>query len=247
MLQKLPVVLGLLGIWNSTFLKLNNRAILPYSQALLRFAAHIQQVDMESNGKRVDRNGEKLLLPSGEVNFGEPGTNSQHSFYQLLHQGSSIVPCDFIGSIHSQHPIDLTNLNDDNITVSNHDELMSNFFAQPDALAIGKNENDLRKEGVAEDLIPHKVFDGNRMSNVLLFPRFDAFYIGSLLSLYEHRTAVQGFIWGINSFDQFGVELGKVLGKRVRKVFESGEITQGEFNSATEANLKHYLENKSKK
>jgi len=193
---------------------------------------------MESNGKRVGTDGFALPYPSGEINFGEPGTNGQHSFYQLLHQGR-VVPADFIGFCESQTPIQL-----EGESVSNHDELMSNFFAQPDALAYGKTLNDLAAEGVPEELRPHKVFPGNRPSSSILLTRLDAYAAGQLLALYEHRTAVQGFLWGINSFDQWGVELGKVLAKQVRAQLtasrKSGASVQG-FNSSTSALLEAYL------
>ena len=237
--ENIPVLLGLLGVWNSTFLGYSTRALLPYSQALRRLPAHIQQVDMESNGKRVGLDGTVLPFQSGEINFGEPGTNGQHSFYQLMHQGR-VVPADFIGFCESQAPVDLG----DGEPVSNHDELMSNFFAQPDALAYGKTLPDLVAEGVAESLRPHKIFDGNRPSSSLLLTRLDAFAIGQLLAIYEHRTATQGFVWGINSFDQWGVELGKVLAKQVRAQLNasrrSAASVQG-FNSSTSALLEAYL------
>ena len=208
--NNLPLLMGLISLWNSTYLGYENVAILPYCQALLRFPAHIQQLTMESNGKRVSLGGEVLPYRTGEIYFGEPGTNGQHSFYQLLHQGRP-VPAEFIGFVHSQKNI---NLEDE--PVSHHDELMSNFFAQPDALAFGKTEQECRNEGIPEDKIPHKVFPGDRPSLSLLFKECSPYTMGLLLALYEHRTAVQGFIWGINSFDQWGVELGKVLAKNVR-------------------------------
>jgi len=213
--NNIPVLLGLLGVWNSTFLKYETRAILPYAQALKRFPAHIQQVDMESNGKRVTLDGTAVPFSTGEINFGEPGTNGQHSFYQLMHQGR-VVPADFIGFCESQQPVEL-----DGEPVANHDELMSNFFAQPDALAMGKTLSELEQEGVSEALREHKAFSGNRPSNSILMSKLDAFAVGQLLVMYEHRTAVQGFVWGINSFDQWGVELGKVLANKVRKQLTS--------------------------
>uniref|UniRef100_A0A7S2S165 Glucose-6-phosphate isomerase n=1 Tax=Mucochytrium quahogii TaxID=96639 RepID=A0A7S2S165_9STRA len=238
--QNLPALLGLIGVWNSTFLGHGVRALLPYAEGLLRFPAHIQQVDMESNGKRVSKTGVALPFEAGEVNFGEPGTNGQHSFYQLIHQGR-VVPCDFIGSVVNQHPIDFTS---DGEPVSNHDELMSNFFAQPDALAVGKSPEELKAEGVPESLWADKTFPGNRPSTSILFPCFDAKRIGQLLALYEHRSAVQGFVWGINSFDQWGVELGKVLAKQVRQQLhdsrQKGAQVSG-FNSSTSSMLKKYL------
>ena len=232
--KNLPVLLGLYGVWNSTFLGRATRALLPYCQALLKFAPHIQQVDMESNGKRVALDGSVLPFEAGEIDFGEPGTNGQHSFYQLVHQGR-VVPADFIGFKKSQQPVKLAGE-----PVSNHDELMSNFFAQPDALAYGKTAAELRKEGVPEALVPHKEFPGNRPSNVLLVDKLDPFSVGQLLALYEHRTAVQGFIWGINSFDQWGVELGKVLAKQVRTQLAAKKPDLSGFNPSTRALMTAY-------
>ncbi|KAG1674471.1 hypothetical protein FOA52_003076 [Chlamydomonas sp. UWO 241] len=219
--DNLPVLLGLLCVWNASFLGHATSAILPYCQALAKLAPHIQQVSMESNGKGVDMAGNALTFDAGEVDFGEPGTNGQHSFYQLIHQGrvipcdfigGRIIPCDFIGVIDSQQGIALSGE-----VVSNHDELMCNFFAQADALAVGKTPEALRSEGVPEGLVPHKTFSGNRPSTSLLLPACNAHTLGQLLALYEHRVAVAGFVWGINSFDQWGVELGKVLAGKVRK------------------------------
>ena len=232
--SNLPVLMGLTSVWNSTFLGFSSRALLPYAQALLRFPAHIQQVDMESNGKRVSLDGTVLPMSAGEINFGEPGTNGQHSFYQLIHQGRTI-PCDLIGVAQSQTPLDRRSQGE---SVTNHQELMSNFFAQADALAYGKTVEDLKAEGVPEKLWAHKEFPGNRPSLSLLLEKLDAFALGQLLALYEHRTAVQGFVWGVNSFDQWGVELGKVLAKKVRSQL-SKENPLGEgletFNSSTRA------------
>ncbi|CAI2361858.1 unnamed protein product [Moneuplotes crassus] len=238
--QNLPVLLGMLGYYNTSVCNHAARALLPYSQALLRFPAHIQQVDMESNGKSVTKEGERVTSPCGPIVFGEPGTNGQHSFYQLMHQGR-IIPAEFIGFIESQTPID----RDDEV-VSNHDELMSNFFAQPDALALGKDLDQLKDEGVPEELQQHKLFEGDRPSLSILFKKLDAFSCGQLLSLYEHRIAVEGFLYNVNSFDQWGVELGKVLAKDVRKVFhtqkkEKKEADLSKFNSATASLLKKYL------
>ncbi|MEW4566525.1 glucose-6-phosphate isomerase [Tautonia sp. JC769] len=237
--RNLPALLGLFGVWNSTFLQRPDRALLPYCQALLKLAPHIQQVDMESNGKRVGLDGHALPYPTGEVDFGEPGTNGQHSFYQLLHQGR-VVPADFIGFTRSQTPVSV-----EGEAVSNHDELMANFFAQPDALAVGKTAEEVEAEGVPAELVPHKVFPGNRPSNVLLLDGWlTPEACGKLLALYEHRTAVQGFLWGINSFDQWGVELGKVLAKQVRSQLSASrkESAQVEgFNPSTTALLRKYL------
>lgn len=213
--QNLPMLMGLLSVYNASVLDLECVAVLPYCQAMHRFAAHIQQLTMESNGKGVDIEGKTLGCQAGEIYFGEPGTNGQHSFYQLLHQGR-IIPAELIGFRKSQQPINL-----EGEEVSNHDELMCNFFAQPDALAFGKTAEELKEEGVSAELIPHKTFTGNRPSIMLLLPECNAFYLGMLLSLYENRVATEGFVWGINSFDQWGVELGKVLAKDIRKVLHA--------------------------
>ncbi|CAJ1892324.1 unnamed protein product [Cylindrotheca closterium] len=238
--DNIPVLLGLLGVWNSTFMGYSSRGILPYAHALRKFPAHVQLVDMESNGKRVALDGVELHHSSGEVNFGAPGTNSHHPFFQLMHQGR-VVPADFIGFMESQRPLDLPGEN-----VPSHDELMSNFFAQPDALAYGKTFVDLMQEGVEEGLREHMVFTGNRPSSSILMTRLDAFSVGQLLALYEHRTAVQGFLWGINSFDQFGLELGKLLAKHVRVQLaasrRTGATVQG-FNLSTSTLLEAYLAN----
>ncbi|XP_027358027.1 glucose-6-phosphate isomerase, cytosolic 1 [Abrus precatorius] len=237
--RNIPVLLGLLSVWNVSFLGYPARAILPYSQALEKFAPHIQQVSMESNGKGVSIDGVPLPFEAGEIDFGEPGTNGQHSFYQLIHQGR-VIPCDFIGVVKSQQPVYLKGE-----VVSNHDELMSNFFAQPDALAYGKTPEQLQKENVPAHLVPHKTFSGNRPSLSILLPSLNAYNIGQLLAIYEHRIAVEGFIWGINSFDQWGVELGKSLATQVRKQLHAsrtkGEPVQG-FNFSTTSLLTRYLQ-----
>ncbi len=199
--KNIPVICGLIDIWNINFLGLKCRALLPYSQGLARLAAYTQQGEMESNGKSVDIKGIPVNFSTGEVVFGEPGTNGQHSFYQLIHQGSQIIPCDFLGFIEPEADPLHTNKN----LVTHHEELLTNFLAQPDALAFGK-----------KDSLSHKNFDGNRPSNSFLFQKLDPFTAGLIISLTEHRIAVKGFVWGINSFDQFGVELGKKLGSALR-------------------------------
>ncbi|CAM8939214.1 unnamed protein product [Rhodiola kirilowii] len=223
--KNIPVLLGLLSVWNVTFLGYPARAILPYSQALEKFAPHIQQVSMESNGKGVSIDGIPLPYESGEIDFGEPGTNGQHSFYQLIHQGR-VIPCDFIGIVKSQQPVYLK------------DEVVN-------ALAYGKTAEQLQKENVAPHLIPHKTFTGNRPSLSILFPSLNAYNIGQLLAIYEHRVAVQGFVWGINSFDQWGVELGKSLASQVRNQLHKSrtarEPVQG-FNPSTTFLISKYLE-----
>jgi glucose-6-phosphate isomerase len=248
----IPVLLGLLGVWNSTFMGYHTRALLPYSHALRKFPSLVQKFDMESNGKRVTSSGIPLSFQAGEIDFGEAGSNGQHSFYQLLHQGRT-VPADFIGFMESQSSLDEefsceeavpTDGWDGELEISGHDKLMSNFFAQPDALAHGKSLNELVQEDVPEYLRQHKVFPGNRPSSSILMTKLDAFAVGQLLAIYEHRTAVQGFIWGINSFDQFGTEIGKVLAKGVRAQLSAsrrrGASVQG-FNESSRFLLEAYL------
>lgn len=222
--QNIPVLMGLISIWNSTFMQRSAIALLPYCQALSKFPAHIQQVAMESLGKQVTVYGDPLPFKAGEVYFGEPGTNGQHSFYQLIHQGR-MVPAEFIGTIKSQQSVYLKGE-----MVSNHDELMCNFFAQADALAIGKDSETLRKEGVAENLIPHKTFSGNRPSTSILLPGINPFTVGQLLALYENRVAVQGFVWDLNAYDQWGVELGKVLATEVRNKMYAARTKSRKIN-----------------
>jgi len=236
--QNLPMLMALLTVWNATCLGYEGYAVLPYCQALVRFVAHIQQLDMESNGKRVQMDGTVCPTTTGAIYFGEPGTNGQHSFYQLMHQGRAI-PADFIGFKASQQPISLAGE-----PVTNHDELMSNFFAQPDALALGKTAEECRKEGIPEKLVEHKVFTGDRPSLSLLLSICNPYNLGVLLALYEHRTAVQGWVWGINSFDQWGVELGKVLGVKVRKYLSEARKGGGNpfiFNKPTQRLLSTML------
>lgn len=210
LLENLPVILGLLGVWNINYWGASATAILPYDQYMHRFAAHLQQVDMESNGKRVTRDGEVVDYATGPVLFGEPGTNGQHSFYQLIHQGTRLVPCDFIAAARTHNPLG-----------DHHAKLMSNFFAQTEALMRGKTAGEVRAELQADGkseaeiaaLLPHKVFPGNRPTTSILVDQIDPRTLGMLVALYEHRIFVQGVIWGVNSFDQWGVELGKQLAK----------------------------------
>jgi len=240
--KNLPILMGLLSVWNTTCLGYEGYAVLPYCQALVRFVAHIQQLDMESNGKRVQMDGTACPTSTGALYFGEPGTNGQHSFYQLMHQGR-VIPADFIGFRVSQNPLSLAGE-----PVANHDELMSNFFAQPDALALGKTLEQCKAEGIPEKLCKHKEFPGDRPSLSILMPICNPYFLGMLLALYEHRTAVQGWVWGINSFDQWGVELGKVLGVNVRKFLskarEGGaDPASAGFQYATQNLLKVFLAN----
>jgi len=212
--NNLPVLMGLIGYFNAVYMNMNTCAVLPYCQALHRFPAHIQQMAMESNGKGCTMNGKRIAKPTGEIFFGEPGTNGQHSFYQLMHQGS-VVPADFIGFVESQNPVTVTR---NGKTESLHDELMCNFFSQPDALAIGRFSEEM--PNLPESDRPPRTFPGNRPSTMILMPVCNAYYVGSLLALYEHRVTTQGFLWDLNSFDQFGVELGKVLAGNVRNLLK---------------------------
>jgi len=239
--ENLPLIMGLLSVWNVSILKYEGCAVLPYCQALTRFVPHIQQLDMESNGKRVTMGGAEVPVGTGAIYFGEPGTNGQHSFYQLMHQGRAI-PAEFIGFSASQNPIDMREVGE---PVTNHDELMSNFFAQPDALALGKTAEECKAEGIPDKLVNHKVFPGDRPSLSLLLPKCDPFYLGQLLALYEHRTAVQGWVWDINSFDQWGVQLGKVLGVQVRSYLQDARTGGGDtskFLTPTAKLMAKYLE-----
>ena len=226
--ENLPIIMGLLGVWNASFLNLGTKAILPYAQALAKFPDHIQQLDMESNGKSVSSSGAVLPHPTGETVFGGCGTNSQHSFFQLLHQGRP-SQCEFIGFATSYSSLDGTTASSANNTITNHDELMANFFAQPDALAVGRTREELEEMEEELELISHKEFSGNRPSLSILLPSLTPYSCGQLLALYEHRVAVQGMIWGINSFDQWGVELGKTLAKKVRAAML--DETSEEFDS----------------
>ena len=208
----LPVVMALIGIWNSNFLGAESLAILPYDQHLARFPAYLQQGDMESNGKSVTLGGTAVDYQTGPVIWGEPGTNGQHAFYQLIHQGTRLVPCDFLAAAESQTPLG-----------DHHAKLLANFFAQSEALAFGKTVDEVRAElegqGMAPDaierLLPHKVFQGNRPSTSILYKKLTPFRLGTLIALYEHKIFTQGVIWDVNSFDQWGVELGKVLAGRI--------------------------------
>lgn len=242
--ENIPVLLALTSFYNSHFFDYKNVAILPYFQNLLKFSAHIQQLSMESNGKSVDRNNQPIHYNTCQVYFGEPGTNGQHSFYQLIHQGQ-VIPVELIGFKHSHFPIKF-----DKEVVSNHDELMTNFFAQADALAIGKTYEQVKEENeknkMSPELLTHKVFNGNRPSTLLLFDELNFYTCGLLLSLYESRIVAEGFLLNINSFDQWGVELGKVLAKEVRNYFNDTRNQKKSdntynFNESTKILLNYYL------
>ncbi len=208
--RNMPVVLGLLGIWYNNFFEAESHAILPYDQYLSRFAAYFQQGDMESNGKSTALDGSPVEWQTGPIIWGEPGTNGQHAFYQLLHQGTKLVPADFIGFARTLNPLG-----------DHHAKLMANFFAQTEALAFGKTKEEVEAEKVQPELVPHKVFEGNRPTNSILAEILTPETLGKLIALYEHKIFVQGVIWQINSFDQWGVELGKVLAKRILPELES--------------------------
>jgi glucose-6-phosphate isomerase len=199
-----PVLLGLLGVWYRNFLGACSHAVLPYSQYLDKFADYLQQLDMESNGKSVTLAGQRVDYDTGPIVWGTPGTNGQHAYYQLIHQGTTLIPADFIGFAHPGNDLG-----------EHHDLLMANYFAQTEALAFGKTREQVQAEGVAPELVEHKVFEGNRPTTSIFADRLDPFTLGALVALYEHKVFVQGVIWGVNSFDQWGVELGKVLAKAI--------------------------------
>ena len=228
--RNLPVLHGLLAVWNTTFLGCHTIAVLPYEQYLRRFPAYLQQLTMESNGKRVTLDGRVIdAYQTSPIFWGEPGTNGQHSFYQLIHQGTRTIPCDFIGFAKSDNPIG-----------RHHDLLMSNVFAQAEALAFGKTADEVRAEGVAESLVPHKTFPGNRPSTTILAERLTPRVLGSLVALYEHSVFTQGCVWGINPFDQWGVELGKVLANRIIPELESKADPSLGHDSSTNSLIRWY-------
>ncbi|MFJ1544481.1 glucose-6-phosphate isomerase [Streptomyces sp. NPDC088246] len=209
--DNVPLLLGLLGVWYGAFFDAQSHAVLPYSHYLSKFTAYLQQLDMESNGKSVDRHGNPVDWQTGPVVWGTPGTNGQHAYYQLIHQGTKVIPADFIGFAEPVADL-LPGL------VAQHDLLMANFFAQTQALAFGKTPDEVRAEGVAEELVPHKTFRGNHPTTTILADRLTPSVLGQLIALYEHKVFVQGAIWNIDSFDQWGVELGKVLAKKIEPV-----------------------------
>jgi glucose-6-phosphate isomerase len=234
--RNMPVVMALLGIWYRDFLGASSLAILPYDQHLHRFPAYLQQGDMESNGKSVRRDGIRVDYPTGPIVWGEPGTNGQHAFYQLIHQGTDLIPADFIAAAESATPLG-----------DHHEKLLANFFAQTEALAFGKTEAEARAElerqGLAgwrlTALLPHKVFDGNRPTTSILYRKLTPFRLGSLIALYEHKIFVQGVVWAINSFDQWGVELGKQLASRILPEL-AGDEPVGTHDSSTNGLIGHF-------
>jgi glucose-6-phosphate isomerase len=225
----LPVLMGLLAVWYGNFFGAQTLGVMPYSQYLGRFPAYLQQLAMESNGKHVTLAGVPVDYDTGAIYWGEPGTNGQHSFYQLIHQGTRLIPVDLIGFGRSLNPLG-----------NHHDLLMSNVFAQAEALAFGKSEQQLRAEGVPEAIVPHRVMQGNRPTNVLLAEQLTPHTLGALVALYEHSVFTQGTIWGIDSFDQWGVELGKALAKRIIPELESESEPTLEHDSSTNALIRRY-------
>src|SRR4051812_45255264 len=220
--QNLPALLGLISVWYIDFFDAQSTAVLPYSQYLARFPAYLQQLCMESNGKSVTLDGSPVDVPTGEIVWGEPGTNGQHAFYQLLHQGTHLVPADFLGFAQPHHDLD-----------SMHDLFLANFLAQPAALAFGRSAEEVAADGTSPDVVPHKVMAGNHPSNAIVAPRLTPSVLGQLVAVYEHRTFTQGVVWGINSFDQWGVELGKALAQQLAPKLLSEETPAYDADSST--------------
>jgi glucose-6-phosphate isomerase len=231
--QNLPVLLGLLTVWYTDFFDAQTVAVLPYEQYLKRFPAYLQQLTMESNGKHVTLNGKQVNYETGPIYWGEPGTNGQHSFYQLIHQGTRLIPCDFIAFGHALTPLG-----------RHHDMLLSNVFAQAEALAFGKTAEQVKAEGTPKWLVPHRVFEGNRPSNVILADRLTPEVLGQLVALYEHSVFTQGTIWYINSFDQWGVELGKALAQRIIPELEASAEPELKHDSSTNNLIRRYRQMK---
>ena len=238
--QNIPVVLGMLGVWYNNFFGAESHAVLPYDQYLHRFAAYLQQGDMESNGKYISRDGQPVDYSTGPIVWGEPGTNGQHAFYQLIHQGKKLVPADFIAAVESHNPIG-----------DHHPMLLANFFAQTEALMNGRSEVEAREQLMAsgksgdelEALLPHCVFEGNRPTTSILYQKLDPKTLGALIALYEHKIFVQGIVWNVNSYDQFGVELGKKLAGQILPELQSGEQVAS-HDVSTNGLINYYLENR---
>jgi len=227
--QNLPVLLGLIGIWYNNFFGAETVAILPYDHYLAQLSAYLQQLDMESNGKHVDLEGRQVNYQTGPIIWGQPGTNGQHAFYQLIHQGTKLIPCDFIGFCQPLNPLK-----------PHHDLLMANFFAQTEALAFGKTADEVTADGVAAFQVPHRTFEGNHPTNTILAERLTPETLGKLIALYEHKVFVQGTIWHINSFDQWGVELGKMLANRIIPELESADEPKLAHDSSTNTLIRRY-------
>ena len=237
--KNVPVLMGLLNIWNVNFLGAETHAVLPYDQYLHRFPAYLQQLTMESNGKSVRRDGSPVTYETGEVFWGEPGTNGQHAFYQLIHQGTRLIPADFLAFANPVHP---TKDGEQDV----HELFLANFFAQTQALAFGKTEEEVRAEGTAEHVVNARIFSGNRPSTSIMAPRLTPRVLGSLIALYEHITFVQGVVWGIDSFDQWGVELGKKLALDLVPAIEGDREVLERQDSSTASLIDYYLKNRTK-
>ncbi len=231
--RNLPVLLGLIGIWYDDFFGAETQAILPYSHYLGKFPAYLQQLDMESNGKSVDRAGRPVAVQTGPIVWGTPGTNGQHAYYQLIHQGTRLIPADFIGFIHAAEELG-------GETAGHQDLLMANFFAQTEALAFGRTADEVRAEGVPEAQVPHRTFPGNRPTNTILADRLDPRTLGALVAMYEHKVFTQGTIWGIDSFDQWGVELGKKLAGQIAPELTASPAPPPAHDASTDALIRHY-------
>ena len=227
--RNLPVLLGMLGVWYADFFGAQTVAVLPYEQYLKRFPAYLQQLTMESNGKHVTLAGTNVDYSTGPIYWGEPGTNGQHSFYQLIHQGTWLIPCDFIAFVETLNPLG-----------RHHDILLANVLAQAEALAFGKTPEQVKAEGTADWLVPHRVFEGNRPSNTILAQRLTPETLGKLVALYEHSVFTQGIVWNIDSFDQWGVELGKVLAQRIIPELESQSEPVLGHDSSTNCLIRRY-------
>ncbi len=227
--RNLPVLMGLLAVWYNDFFGAQTVAVLPYEQYLKRFPAYLQQLTMESNGKRITLDGTEVTYPTGPIYWGEPGTNGQHSFYQLIHQGTRLIPCDFIAFGQALNPLG-----------RQHDMLLANVFAQGEALAFGKTPEQVKAEGTPRWLVPHRVFEGNHPSNTLLADKLTPQVLGKLVALYEHSVFTQGTIWNINSFDQWGVELGKVLAQRIIPELDLPAGPPLDHDSSTNNLIYHY-------
>jgi glucose-6-phosphate isomerase len=231
--RNVPVLMGLLGLWYNNFFGAQTAAVLPYEQYLKRFPAYLQQMTMESNGKQVTREGAAVSWQTGPIYWGEPGTNGQHSFYQMIHQGTKLIPCDFIGFLEPLNPVG-----------RHHDLLLANMFAQAEALAFGKTHEEVRAEGTPAWLAPHRTFEGNRPSSTILLERLTPEALGTLVALYEHSVFTQGAIWNIDSFDQWGVELGKALAVRIIPELETGAGREPAHDSSTNALIRRYRRSK---
>ena len=227
--RNLPVLMGLLTVWYVDFFGVQTVGVMPYDQYLKRFPAYLQQLTMESNGKHVTLDGTTVDYATGPIFWGEPGTNGQHSFYQLIHQGTPLIPCDFLAFLATLNPL-----------APHHDLLMANVFAQTEALAFGKTAEQVRAEGTAEWLVPHRTFDGNRPTSTILAERLTPRVLGALVALYEHSVFTQGIIWGVDSFDQWGVELGKALAQRIVPELQSPAEPSLTHDSSTNALIRRY-------